>query len=47
MPITVALADDHPLMLRGLQALLSSEVDFQVVAQCVNGDEALRSIRTY
>ena len=47
MPITVALADDHPLMLHGLQALLSSEVDFQVVAQCVNGEEALRSIRTY
>lgn len=47
MPITVALADDHPLMLRGLQGLLSSEVDFQVVAQCVNGEEALRSIRTY
>lgn len=47
MPITVVLADDHPLMLRGLQGLLSSEVDFQVVAQCVNGDEALHSIRTY
>jgi DNA-binding NarL/FixJ family response regulator len=47
VPITVALADDHPLMLRGLQGLLSSEVDFQVVAQCANGEEALRSIRTY
>ena len=47
MPITVVLADDHPLMLRGLQGLLSSEVDFQVVAQCVNGEEALRSIRIY
>ena len=47
MPITVVLADDHPLVLRGLQGLLSSEVDFQVVAQCVNGEEALCSIRTY
>lgn len=47
MRITVVLADDHPLVLRGLQGLLSSEVDFQVVAQCVNGVEALRSIRTY
>ena len=47
MPITVVLADDHPLMLRGLQGLLSSEVDFQVVAECVNGEEALRSIRIY
>ena len=47
MPITVVLADDHPLMLRGLQGLLSSEVDFKVVAECVNGEEALRSIRIY
>jgi len=47
VPITVVLADDHPLMLRGLQGLLSSEVDFQVVAECVNGEEALRSIRIY
>jgi len=45
--ITVVLADDHPLMLRGLQGLLSSEVDFKVVAECVNGEEALRSIRIY
>ena len=47
MRITVVLADDHPLMLRGLQGLLSSEVDFKVVAECVNGEEALRSIRIY
>ena len=47
MPITVVLADDHPLMLRGLQGLLSTEADFQVVAQCVNGEDALRSIRMY
>jgi len=47
VPITVVLADDHPLMLRGLQGLLSSEVDFKVVAECVNGEEALRSIRIY
>jgi DNA-binding NarL/FixJ family response regulator len=45
--ITVVLADDHPLVLRGLQGLLSGEVDFQVVAQCANGVEALRSIQTY
>lgn len=45
--ITVVLADDHPLVLRGLQGLLSGEVDFQVVAQCANGVDALRSIQTY
>jgi len=47
VPITVVLSDDHPLMLRGLHGLLSSEIDFQVVAECATGDEALRSIRTY
>jgi DNA-binding NarL/FixJ family response regulator len=47
VPITVVLADDHPLMLRGLQGLLSTEADFRVVAMCVNGEEALRSIRMY
>jgi DNA-binding NarL/FixJ family response regulator len=45
VPITVVLADDHPLMLRALDSLLGSEPDFQVVAQCANGEEALRSIR--
>ena len=47
MPITVTLADDHPLMLRGLQGLLSSESDFHVVAQCADGEAALQSIRRY
>ena len=47
MAITVVLADDQPLMLRGLQGLLSSEVDFKVVTLCVTGEEALRSIRAY
>jgi two-component system nitrate/nitrite response regulator NarL len=47
VPIKVLVADGHPLIVRGLQGLLSSEVDFQVVAQCVNGEEALRSIRSY
>jgi DNA-binding NarL/FixJ family response regulator len=43
--ITVVLADDHPLMLRALDSLLGSEPDFKVVAQCPNGEKALRNIR--
>jgi DNA-binding NarL/FixJ family response regulator len=43
--ITVVLADDHPLMLRALDSLLGSEGGFQVLAQCADGEEALRKVR--
>jgi DNA-binding NarL/FixJ family response regulator len=45
--ITVAIADDHPLMRKALSELLGSERDFTVLAQCANGDEALAAVRTY
>ena len=47
MPVTVVLADDHPLMRKALNDLLSSERDFTVLAQCANGDEALRAVREH
>jgi len=47
VPITVVLADDHPLMLRGVNDLLRSEPDFKVLAHCVSGDEALWAVRTH
>ena len=47
VPATVVLADDHPLMLKGLNDLLSNERDFTVLAQCTNGDEALRAVRAH
>ncbi len=40
MPVRVVLADDHPLVLKGLEALLGAERDFTVVAQCKDGEEA-------
>jgi DNA-binding NarL/FixJ family response regulator len=45
--IHVVLADDHPALLRGLEAVLSDEGDFEVVAQCRDGEEALRAIRVH
>ena len=36
-PIRVVLADDHELVLGGLQALLQNEPDIQVVAAVTNG----------
>src|SRR4029079_9998748 len=40
-PIRVLLADDHPVVLGGLDHFLSLEPDIAVVARCTNGDDAL------
>ena len=34
-PITVLIADDHPLVLRGISDLLRAEPDLRIVAECV------------
>jgi two-component system response regulator NreC len=39
--ITVVLADDHPVVRRGLRALLEAEPDFQVVGEAGDGLEAI------
>jgi two-component system nitrate/nitrite response regulator NarL len=41
----VVLADDHPIVLDGLSALINSDKTFEVVATCVDGDLALEQIR--
>jgi DNA-binding NarL/FixJ family response regulator len=43
-PIRVILADDHSLFLEGLQALLSQQTAFEVVATAKNGREAIRQL---
>lgn len=45
MPIKVVMADDHPLILDALDRLFQQEADFQVVARCINGEEALTAVR--
>lgn len=46
MPIRIAIADDHPIVLDGLEQLFKLEPDIQVVARCRNADEALRVLRS-
>ena len=43
MPIRVVIADDHPIVLDGLERLFQADRDFSVVARCTDGEEALRA----
>ena len=45
-PIRIALADDHPLYLEGLEMLLNNSREAKVVAKAVDGIEALQMITT-
>lgn len=47
MSIRLVLADDHPLVLDGLETLFRLEPDFKVVARCTDGDETLCAVRNY
>jgi DNA-binding NarL/FixJ family response regulator len=45
MSIRLVLADDHPLILHGLELFLRQESDFEVLACCQDGLETLRAVR--
>jgi DNA-binding NarL/FixJ family response regulator len=47
VPIRLVLADDHPIVLDGLETLFGLEPDLRVVARCVNGDACLEAVRRY
>ena len=47
MTIRLVLADDHPIVLDGLEQLFLLEKDCEVVARARNGDEALRAVRQF
>src|SRR5262249_62066655 len=43
VPIRLVIADDHPIVLDGLERLFQADRDFSVVARCTDGEEALRA----
>lgn len=47
MRTRLVLADDHPIVLHGLENLLRSEHDLQIVARCTNGDETLVAVQRH
>jgi DNA-binding NarL/FixJ family response regulator len=44
MPIRLLLADDHPIVLDGLEQLFRLEEDFQVIGRCTRGDEVASQV---
>ena len=47
MSITLILADDHALILDGLEKLFHLEKDFKIVARCLDGEETLAALRKH
>jgi DNA-binding NarL/FixJ family response regulator len=43
--IDIVLADDHPIVLDGLEQLFRFEPSLRIVARCRSGEEAVRAVR--
>jgi two-component system nitrate/nitrite response regulator NarL len=44
MAIRIVIADDHPIVLDGLEQLFKLEGDFKVVGRCMDGEQTLRAV---
>ena len=44
MPISVFVADDHPVLRQGLRALFEAEHDFVIVGEAGDGQETVRAV---
>ncbi|MFL6193256.1 MAG: response regulator [Thermoanaerobaculia bacterium] len=47
MKIRILIADDHPLVLSGLEHLFGGEADCEVVARCSHGEGILEAVRLH
>ncbi len=45
MPVTLVLADDHPLTREGLRGYLNRDPNLSVLRECADGEEALEAVR--
>ncbi len=46
-PISIVLADDHPVVLQGMASILRAQSDINVVALCEDGIAAAKAIRQF
>lgn len=44
MTIRVAIADDHPIVLTGIEGLIQESGDMEAVALCTNGEEVVEAV---
>ncbi|HEX7420376.1 MAG TPA: response regulator transcription factor [Thermoanaerobaculia bacterium] len=47
MVTTLVLADDHPIILEGLEQLFGRHKDFHVLATCNTGEDAIEAVRSH
>ena len=47
MSVTILLADDHPLVRRGLRTLLETEAGFSVVGEAADGIQAIQMVEHF
>ena len=47
MPIQLLIADDHPIVRKGLRALMEDQPDIQVIAEAADGQEAVERARQF
>jgi DNA-binding NarL/FixJ family response regulator len=47
MPIGVVLADEHPIVLIGLESVFRAAKDIKVLARCRDAEETLRAVRQH
>ena len=45
--IRILAVDDHPLLRKGIAALVNAELDMKLVAEASNGEEAIESFRSH
>jgi DNA-binding NarL/FixJ family response regulator len=46
-PIRLVVIDDHPVVLKGLEALFDAEPDLDLVAACSRGQDGLEAVKKY
>src|SRR5260370_7129473 len=45
--IRILTVDDHPLLRKGIAALVNAETDMKLVAEACNGEEAIAKFRSH